>query len=50
MAGTDFLHGVEVLEIDSGSRVIQTVKSSVIGIVGTAPNADPGAFPLNTQP
>lgn len=45
---TDFLHGVEVLEIDSGSRVIQTVKSSVIGIVGTAPNADPGAFPINT--
>lgn len=48
MAGTDFLHGVEVLEIDSGSRVIQTVKSSVIGIVGTAPNADPDAFPINT--
>lgn len=48
MAATDFLHGVEVLEIDSGSRTITTVKSSVIGIVGTAPNADPGAFPLNT--
>lgn len=45
---TDFLHGVEVLEIDSGARVIQTVKSSVIGIVGTAPNADPDAFPINT--
>ena len=48
MAGTDFLHGVEVLEIDSGSRVITTVKSSVIGIVGTAPNADATAFPINT--
>lgn len=45
---TDFLHGVEVLEIDSGSRTITTVKSSVIGIVGTAPNADPDAFPYNT--
>lgn len=45
---TDFLHGVEVLEIDSGSRVITTVKSSVIGIVGTAPNADAAAFPINT--
>lgn len=44
----DFLHGVEVLEIDSGARVITTVRSSVIGIVGTAPNADPDAFPLNT--
>ena len=48
MAATDFLHGVEVLEIDSGSRTITTVKSSVIGIVGTAPNADPDAFPINT--
>lgn len=43
-----FLHGVEVLDIDSGSRPIQTVKSSVIGIVGTAPNADATKFPLNT--
>lgn len=43
-----FLHGVEVLEIDSGARPIRTVRSSVIGIVGTAPNADPVAFPYNT--
>lgn len=43
-----FLHGVEVLEVDSGPRPIQTVRSSVIGIVGTAPNADEEAFPLNT--
>jgi len=34
-----FLHGVEVLEIDTGPRPIQTVRSGVIGIVGTAPNA-----------
>ena len=32
-----FLHGVEVIEIDDGTRPIQTVKSSVIGLVGTAP-------------
>lgn len=36
-----FLHGVEVLEIDSGPRPIQTVRSSVIGIIGTAPNSTP---------
>lgn len=48
MAGETFLHGVEVLDIDSGSRPIQTVRSSVIGIVGTAPNADATAFPINT--
>ena len=38
---TQFLHGVEVLEIDTGQRPIQTVKSSVIGIVGTAPDVAP---------
>ena len=43
-----FLQGVEVVEIDSGARPIEAVKSSVIGIVGTAPDADADAFPLNT--
>jgi len=43
-----FLHGIEVLTLDSGRRPIQTVRSSVIGIVGTAPDADAAAFPLNT--
>jgi len=43
-----FLHGVEVIEIDAGPRSIETVKSSVIGMVGTAPDADPVKFPLNT--
>jgi phage tail sheath protein FI len=32
-----FLHGVEVIEINDGARPIKTVKSSVIGLVGTAP-------------
>jgi uncharacterized protein len=48
MAGETFLHGVEVLDIDGGARPIQTVRSSVIGIIGTAPDADPVAFPLDT--
>jgi hypothetical protein len=43
-----FLHGVEVIDIDAGPRPISTVRSSVIGIVGTAPDADATAFPLNT--
>ena len=43
-----FLHGVEVVEIDSGPRPIQTLKSSVIGLVGTAPNADSEVFPINS--
>ena len=43
-----FLHGVEVVEIDNGPRPIRTVRSSVIGLVGTAPDADETSFPLNT--
>lgn len=34
-----FLHGVEVIEIDTGPRPVRTVRSGVIGIVGTAPDA-----------
>jgi len=43
-----FLHGVEVLDIDDGTRPIRTASSSVVGIVGTAPRADESVFPLNT--
>ena len=39
-----FLHGVEVVELNGGPRPIRTVKSAVIGLVGTAPNADADKF------
>lgn len=39
---------MELLEIDAGPKPVETVASSVIGIVGTAKNADATAFPLNT--
>lgn len=42
-----FLHGVEVSEITSGPRTIRTTKSSIIGLIGTAPDADNTIFPLN---
>ena len=42
-----YLHGVEVVEVDDGIRPIQTVKSSIIGLIGTAPDADAAKFPLN---
>lgn len=45
---TEFLHGPEVLEIDNGIRTIRIASSSVIGLVGTAPDADATAFPVNT--
>lgn len=40
-----FLHGVEVVEISDGIRPIRTVKSSVIGVIGTAPE---GTLQTNT--
>lgn len=43
-----FLHGVDVEEIDDGPRPIRTAKSGIIGVVGTAPEADDVAFPLDT--
>lgn len=42
---TAFLHGIETIEIDDGLRAIQTARSSLIGLVGTAPDADPALFP-----
>lgn len=45
---TDFLHGIETTEVDDGTHAITTVKSSVIGVIGTAPDANATAFPLNT--
>ncbi|VDS09243.1 Phage tail sheath protein [Paracoccus haematequi] len=43
----DFLHGIEVIEIDNGTRPISTVASSMIGFVGTAPDADAALFPAD---
>lgn len=33
----NFLHGVETIEIEKGARPIRTVKSAVVGLIGTAP-------------
>jgi len=45
---TDYHHGVRVIELTSGIRPIRTVSTAVIGLVGTAPNADTTLFPLDT--
>ena len=42
-----FIHGVQTIEISNGTRPIQTARSSIIGVVGTAPDADTTRFPLN---
>lgn len=43
----DFKHGVQVLEINEGTRVISTVSTAIIGMVCTASDADEKMFPLN---
>ena len=48
MSLTDFLHGIETVTVDKGARPIQTVRSAVIGLIGTAPLASTAAFPLDT--
>lgn len=40
-------HGVKVTELTGGSRYLQTFRTSVIGMVGTAPDADDDVFPEN---
>lgn len=48
MSLTDFLHGIETITVIKGARPIQTVRSSVIGLIGTAPAALSAKFPLDT--
>ena len=45
----DFSHRIEIIEVDSGGRVITTPSTSVIGVVGTIEGDVVDAkFPLNT--
>jgi len=44
---TDYHHGVRVVEINEGTRPIRTIATAVVGMVCTASDADPTAFPLN---
>ncbi|EGJ1923614.1 phage tail sheath protein [Salmonella enterica] len=44
---SDYHHGVEVVEINDGTRTISTVSTAVVGMVCMASDADAGAFPLN---
>lgn len=39
----NYLHGVETTEVENGARPVKTVKSAVIGLIGTAPMG-----PVNT--
>jgi hypothetical protein len=43
-----YLHGIETVEKDSGPRPVATIDTGVIGLVGTAPDADELLWPLDT--
>lgn len=44
---TQFIHGIETVERLVGARPIRTPRFSVVGVIGTAPDASDG-FPLDT--
>ncbi|EPJ7186839.1 phage tail sheath protein [Citrobacter amalonaticus] len=45
---SDYHHGVQVVEVNDGTRVISTVSTAIVGMVCTASDADAATFPLNT--
>ncbi|WP_343711500.1 phage tail sheath protein [Kosakonia radicincitans] len=44
---SDYHHGVQVVEINDGTRVISTASTAIVGMVCTASDADAATFPLN---
>jgi hypothetical protein len=47
MTPDQYHHGVRVVEINDGTRVIRTVSTAIIGVVATATDADEATFPLD---
>lgn len=45
---SDYHHGVNIIEVNEGTRIISTVSTAVIGVVCTASDADDKVFPLDT--
>ncbi|HDL8471774.1 TPA: phage tail sheath protein [Yersinia enterocolitica] len=43
----DYHHGVRIVEINDGIRIISTVSTAVVGMVCTGDDADTALFPLN---
>lgn len=48
MAADQYHHGVRVIEVNDGTRNIQTVSTAIVGAVCTADDADDTLFPLDT--
>ncbi|RRQ88154.1 phage tail protein, partial [Enterococcus faecium] len=47
MASVSFHHGTRVFESAETPLLVRMARTAVIGLIGTAPNADVLAFPLN---
>ncbi len=47
MASVSFHHGTRVFQSAETPVLVRTGQTAVIGLIGTAPNADPALFPLN---
>lgn len=41
-------HGIQTVEVSTGTRSITTAATAIIGVIVTAPDADADDFPLNT--
>lgn len=42
-----FKHGITLIEVSDGARTLTAVSTAIIGLVATAPDADPDIFPLD---
>lgn len=45
---TEYHHGVRVLELTEGTRVIRTISTAILGLVATSSDADAATFPYDT--
>jgi phage tail sheath protein FI len=48
MADLSYHHGTRLSESNETPVLVQVAQSAVVGLLGTAPDADPAKFPLNT--
>ncbi|ROO28242.1 phage tail sheath subtilisin-like domain-containing protein [Salinisphaera orenii] len=48
MAASDFFHGIQIKTVTDGIRSVETAAASIIGVIGTAPEADDAIWPINT--
>lgn len=48
MSFLSFHHGTRLQESNETPVLVQVAQTAVVGLMGTAPDADPAKFPINT--